>query len=289
MKTRVRKAVLPVAGLGTRFLPATKCMPKEMLPVVDKPLIQYAIEEAEAAGIEQFMLITGRGKNLLEDHFDHAFELERTLELRGRLKELEMVRDFPEPSKIQYMRQQQALGLGHAIWCARDFVRDEPFAVILPDDMVLAETGCLSQMMEAYAKVGGNVVAVDEVPREHTNRYGILDVESDDGRIAKARGVVEKPAPEDAPSTLSVIGRYILQPDIFAHLDKKQKGAGGEIQLTDAIAATLGTVPLHGLRYQGQRFDCGSKAGFVAANVAYALAREDMEKDVRLAIMELLK
>lgn len=289
MKTRVRKAVLPVAGLGTRFLPATKCMPKEMLPVVDKPLIQYAIEEAEAAGIEQFMLITGRGKNLLEDHFDHAFELERTLELRGRLKELEMVRDFPEPSKIQYMRQQQALGLGHAIWCARDFVRDEPFAVILPDDMVLAETGCLSQMMEAYAEVGGNVVAVDEVPREHTNRYGILDVESDDGRIAKARGVVEKPAPEDAPSTLSVIGRYILQPDIFAHLDKKQKGAGGEIQLTDAIAATLGTVPLHGLRYQGQRFDCGSKAGFVAANVAYALAREDMEKDVRLAIMELLK
>ncbi len=289
MKTRVRKAVLPVAGLGTRFLPATKCMPKEMLPVVDKPLIQYAIEEAEAAGIEQFMLITGRGKNLLEDHFDHAFELERTLELRGRLKELEMVRDFPEPSKIQYMRQQQALGLGHAIWCARDFVRDEPFAVILPDDMVLAETGCLSQMMEAYAEVGGNVVAVGEVPREHTNRYGILDVESDDGRIAKARGVVEKPAPEDAPSTLSVIGRYILQPDIFTHLDKKQKGAGGEIQLTDAIAATLGTVPLHGLRYKGQRFDCGSKTGFIAANVAYALDREDMEKDVRQAIMELLK
>jgi len=288
LKTRVRKAVLPVAGLGTRFLPATKCMPKEMLPVVDKPLIQYAIEEAEAAGIEQFMLITGRGKNLLEDHFDHAFELERTLEARGRLKELEMVRDFPEPSKIQYMRQQQALGLGHAIWCARDFVRDEPFAVILPDDMVLAETGCLSQMMAAYAEVGGNVIAVGDVPRAHTNRYGILDVESDDGRLAKARGVVEKPAPEDAPSTLSIIGRYILQPDIFAHLEKKQAGAGGEIQLTDAIAATIGKVPLHGLRYQGRRFDCGSKAGFIAANVAYALEREDMEKDVRAAIQEIM-
>ncbi len=288
MKSPVRKAVLPVAGLGTRFLPATKCMPKEMLPVVDKPLIQYAIEEAEAAGIEQFMLITGRGKNLLEDHFDHAFELERTLESRGRLKELEMVRDFPEPSKIQYMRQQQALGLGHAIWCARDFVRDEPFAVILPDDMVLAEKGCLSQMMDAYNEVGGNVVAVSEVPRAHTNRYGILDVEKDDGRIAKARGVVEKPDPDKAPSTLSIIGRYILQPDIFAHLAKKQAGAGGEIQLTDAIAATLGTVPLYGLRFEGRRFDCGSKAGFIAANVAYALEREDMQGDVRAAVQELL-
>ncbi len=284
----VRKAVLPVAGLGTRFLPATKCMPKEMLPIVDKPLIQYAIEEAQAAGIESIMLITGRGKNLMEDHFDHAFELERTLELRGRLKELEIVRQFPEPSTIKYTRQQQALGLGHAIWCARDFVNDDPFAVILPDDMVLAERGCLSQMMDAYNDVGGNIVAVTEVPREHTNRYGILDVESDDGRLAKARGLVEKPDSADAPSTLSIIGRYILQPDVFAHLDKKQAGAGGEIQLTDAIAETLDSTPFHGLRYEGRRFDCGSKSGFIAANVAYALEREDMASDVRLALSEIM-
>ncbi len=284
----VRKAVLPVAGLGTRFLPATKCMPKEMLPIVDKPLIQYAIEEAQAAGIESIMLITGRGKNLMEDHFDHAFELERTLEIRGRLKELEIVRHFPEPSTIKYTRQQQALGLGHAIWCARDFVNDDPFAIILPDDMVLAERGCLSQMMDAYNDVGGNIVAVTEVPREHTNRYGILDVESDDGRLAKARGLVEKPDPADAPSTLSIIGRYILQPDVFVHLDKKQAGAGGEIQLTDAIAETLDNTPFHGLRYEGRRFDCGSKAGFIAANVAYALEREDMATDVRLALSEIM-
>jgi len=285
----VRKAVLPVAGLGTRFLPATKCMPKEMLPIVDKPLIQYAIEEAQAAGIESIMLITGRGKNLMEDHFDHAFELERTLEMRGRLKELEIVRQFPEPSTIKYTRQQQALGLGHAIWCARDFVNDEPFAVILPDDMVLAKRGCLSQMMDAYEEVGGNIVAVTEVPRDQTNRYGILDVESDDGRLAKARGLVEKPDPADAPSTLSIIGRYILQPNVFTHLDKKQAGAGGEIQLTDAIAETLDSTPFHGLRYEGRRFDCGSKAGFIAANVAYALEREDMATDVQAALNEIMK
>ncbi len=289
LKTTVRKAVLPVAGLGTRFLPATKCMPKEMLPVVDKPLIQYAIEEAEAAGIEQFMLITGRGKNLMEDHFDHAFELEQILEQRGKVRELDMVRHFPEPSKIRYTRQQKALGLGHAIWCAQDFIRDEPFAVLLPDDMVLAEKGCLSQMMDAYAEVGGNIVAVTEVPREHTNRYGILDIETDDGRLAKARGLVEKPDPAEAPSTLSIIGRYILQPQVFEHLDKKIAGAGGEIQLTDAIAATLDRVPFHGLRYEGQRFDCGSKPGFIAANVAYALQRDDMEDDVRAALAEILK
>jgi len=288
LQTTVRKAVLPVAGLGTRFLPATKCMPKEMLPVVDKPLIQYAIEEAEAAGIEQFMLITGRGKNLMEDHFDHAFELEQILEQRGKSKELDLVRHFPEPSKIQYTRQQQALGLGHAIWCAKDFVGDEPFAVLLPDDMVLAEKGCLAQMMDAYNDVGGNIVAVTEVPREHTNRYGILDIESDDGKLAKASGLVEKPAPENAPSTLSIIGRYILQPDVFAHLDKQIAGAGGEIQLTDAIAATLDRVAFHGLRYEGRRFDCGSKPGFIAANVAYALQRDDMEDDVREALAELL-
>ncbi len=289
MSKPVRKAVLPVAGLGTRFLPATKCMPKEMLPVVDKPLIQYAIEEAEAAGIDQFMLVTGRGKNLMEDHFDHAVELEQILEQRGKTRELHLVQHFPEPSKIQYTRQQQALGLGHAVWCARDFVRDEPFAVLLPDDMVLAERGCLAQMMDAYDDVGGNIVAVTEVPREQTNRYGILDIESDDGRLAKATGLVEKPDPAEAPSTLSIIGRYILQPEVFEHLDKQIAGAGGEIQLTDAIAATLDRVSFHGLRYEGTRYDCGSKSGFIAANVAYALQRGDMEADVRAALAEILE
>lgn len=286
--TSIRKAVLPVAGLGTRFLPATKCMPKEMLTVVDKPLIQYAIEEAQEAGIEAIMLVTGRGKNLMEDHFDHAVELEATLQARGKTAELDLVREFPAPSKLMYTRQQQPLGLGHAIWCAREFVGDDPFAVILPDDMVLAEKGCLAQMTEAYGEVGGNIVAVTEVPREQTNRYGILDVDGDDGRLARAKGLVEKPDPADAPSTLSIIGRYILQPEVFRHLDKKETGAGGEIQLTDAIAATLGAVPFHGLRYQGRRFDCGSKAGFIAANVAYALARDDMADDVRGELKGLL-
>lgn len=284
----IRKAVLPVAGLGTRFLPATKCMPKEMLPVVDKPLIHYAIDEAMEAGIEAIMLVTGRGKTLMEDHFDHAVELEQTLAARGKDKELELVRRFPAPSKLMYTRQQAPLGLGHAIWCAREFVGDDPFAVILPDDMVLAEKGCLSQMVDAYNEVGGNIVAVTEVPREQTNKYGILDVESDDGKLAKATGLVEKPDPADAPSTLSIIGRYILQPEVFGHLDKKEKGAGGEIQLTDAIAATLGSVPFHGLRYEGRRFDCGSKPGFIAANLAYALKRSDLEADVRAELEDIL-
>ncbi len=284
----VRKAVLPVAGLGTRFLPATKCMAKEMLPIVDKPLIQYAVEEAQAAGIEAMMLVTGRGKNLMEDHFDHAVELEQTLQARGRTKELELVRQFPESSRLMYTRQQQPLGLGHAVWCAREFVGDDPFAVLLPDDLVMAEPGCLSQMVEAYNEVGGNIVAVEDVPREHTNRYGILDVESDDGRLAKAKGLVEKPEPAEAPSTLSIIGRYILQPEVFEHLKKQEQGAGGEIQLTDAMAATLDSVPFHGLRFDGRRFDCGSKAGFVAANLAFALAREDIADGVRREVAGLL-
>ena len=284
----IRKAVLPVAGLGTRFLPATKCMPKEMLPVVDKPLIQYAIEEAQEAGIEAIMLVTGRGKNLMEDHFDHAVELEQTLASRGKTAELELVKKFPEPSKLMYTRQQAPLGLGHAIWCAREFVGTDPFAVILPDDLVQADVGCLSQMVEAYNEVGGNIVAVTEVPRDQTNKYGILDVQSDDGRLAKATGLVEKPDPKDAPSTLSIIGRYILQPEVFAHLDKKETGAGGEIQLTDAIAATLGAVPFHGLRYKGRRFDCGSKQGFIAANLSYALKRADLADAVREELKDIL-
>ncbi len=284
----VRKAVLPVAGLGTRFLPATKSMPKEMLPVVDRPLIQYAIDEALEAGIDALLLVTGRGKGIMEDHFDHAYELERTLEKRGKLKELEIVRQFPEPSKMYYTRQQQPLGLGHAVWCAREFIAGEPFAVLLPDDLVKAKPGCLTQMMAAYEEVGGNIVAVTEVPREHTDRYGILDVESDDGRLAKAKGLVEKPKPAEAPSTLSIIGRYILQPEVFSYLDRQEKGAGGEIQLTDAMADTLDRVPFHGLRYEGTRFDCGSKVGFLSANVAFGLEREDLADDFRAALKGIL-
>jgi UTP--glucose-1-phosphate uridylyltransferase len=283
----VRKAVFPVAGLGTRFLPATKVMPKEMLPVVDKPLIQYAIEEARDAGIEDFILVTGRGKNMMEDHFDHAYELEAILTERGRDGDLDTVQGLaPGSGKLSYTRQRRPLGLGHAVWCARQFILGEPFAVISPDDIVLSKPGCLAQMMEAYSEVGGNVVAVEDVPREHTNRYGILDVETDDGRLAKAKGLIEKPDPSEAPSTLSIIGRYILQPEVFDHLDKHETGAGGEIQLTDAMAKTMNEMPFHGFRFSGRRFDCGTKAGFVAANVAYAMEREDLADDIRETIKE---
>jgi UTP--glucose-1-phosphate uridylyltransferase len=284
----VRKAVLPVAGLGTRFLPATKSMAKEMLTVVDKPLIQYAVEEAVAAGIEEIILVTGRGKTAMEDHFDYAVELEQTLADRGKTAELAKVQACVlEAGRLSYTRQQKALGLGHAVWCARAFIGDEPFAVLLPDDLILASPGCLAQMVEAYQVTGGNMVAVENVPREHTRRYGILDVESDDGRLARARGLVEKPEPDKAPSTLSIIGRYILQPAVFAELDKKQKGAGGEIQLTDAMANTIGKVPFHGLRFKGRRFDCGTPPGFIAANVAFALERPDLKESVRAALQGL--
>lgn len=289
MPKPIRKAVLPVAGLGTRFLPATKVMPKEMLPVVDKPLIQYAVDEARAAGIEDIVFVTGRGKEMLEDHFDNAVELETTLAERGKDAELEIVRDLMPPAgNLASVRQQAPLGLGHAVWCARQFVAGEPFAVILPDDLVLAEPGCLKQMVDAYDEVGGNVVAVVDVPKDQTNRYGILDVTSDDGKLAKAQGLVEKPDPADAPSTLSIIGRYILQPEVFEYLDKHERGAGNEIQLTDAIAKTIGDVAFHGLRFDGTRFDCGDKAGFVEANVAFALAREDVGPAVREAVSKLL-
>ena len=277
-----RKAVFPVAGLGTRFLPASKAVPKEMLPVVDKPLIQYALEEAREAGIEEFIFVTGRGKHVMEDHFDHALELEHALREKGKDEALRSVLDcMVEPGRISYTRQQQPLGLGHAVWCGRALVGDEPFVVVLPDDLILAEPGCLRQMVEAYAEVGGNLVAVEDVPREHTNRYGILDVVTDDGRLARARGLVEKPDPADAPSTLSIIGRYILQPQVFAQLARHERGAGNEIQLTDAMAATIGDIPFHGLRFEGRRFDCGNKAGFVEANVAFALERDDLADSVR--------
>jgi len=273
----VRKAVFPVAGLGTRFLPATKAMPKEMLPVVDKPLIQYAVEEARDAGIEEIIFVTGRGKSVLLDHFDHSFELEEILKEHGKSETLMQVQDvMSKPGQISSTRQQRPLGLGHAVWCARHFIAGEPFAVLLADDLIMAEPGCLKQMMDVYKDTGGNIVASEEVPREHTGRYGILDVVEDDGRLARAKGLVEKPSPEEAPSNLCIIGRYILQPEVFEHLGKQEQGAGGEIQLTDALAKTIDSIAFHGLRFEGTRFDCGDKLGFMEANVAFALARDDL-------------
>ena len=282
MTKPLRKAVLPVAGLGTRFLPATKAMAKEMLPVVDKPLIQYAIEEARAAGIEQFCMVTGRGKTALVEHFDIAFELEATLRQRNRTEALDALQGAQvEPGSMLTVRQQVPLGLGHAIWCARAFIGDDPFAILLPDDLVLSQTPCLKQLADAYRETGGNVVAVTEVPREHTNRYGILKTGKDDGRLVEVQGLVEKPAPADAPSNLSIIGRYVLMPEVIGHLAKMERGAGNEVQLTDGMAKLIGHQPFHGLRYEGTRFDCGDKAGFLEAQIAFALARPDLADAVR--------
>ena len=278
----IRKAVFPVAGLGTRMLPATKALPKEMLPVVDRPLIQYAFEEARAAGIEQFIFVTGRGKSILEDHFDRVYELEDVLARKRKTAELEAVSDWlPAAGELSYTRQPEALGLGHAVWCARHLVGDEPFAVILVDDLILAEEPCLQQMVEAFAETRGNLVAVEEVAHDQTNRYGVLDPISDDGRLVEIRGLVEKPDPEDAPSRLAVIGRYILLPQVFEHLSMQQKGAGGEIQLTDAMAKMIGRAPFHGLRFAGRRFDCGGKLGYLEAMIACALERADLRDGVR--------
>ena len=278
---KVRKAVFPVGGLGTRFLPATKAMPKEMLPVVDKPLIQYAVEEALAAGIEEIIFVTGRGKAAIEDFFDHSFELRQMLGERGKDAELHTI-DIPvlEPGRVAYTRQQAPLGLGHAVWCARELVGDEPFAILLADDLVMADNPCLKQMVDVFEQTGGNVVAVQDVPLEHTNRYGILEIASDDGRLVEIKGLVEKPDPVDAPSTLSIIGRYILLPEVFGYLSEKKKGAGGEIQLTDSMARMIGDAPFHGLRFSGRRFDCGDKAGFFEANVAFALARPELHDEI---------
>lgn len=268
----VRKAVFPVAGLGTRFLPATKVMPKEMLPLSDRPLIQHAIEEARDAGIEEFIFVTGRYKEMLEEHFDYQPELAATLEQRGKTDLLDKIRSTALPEGSLFLtRQPKPLGLGHAIWCARKLVGDEPFAILLPDDVVLAQRGCLSQMMDTYRDTGGNLVAVMDVPREQTGSYGILDIRDDDGKLVDIKGLVEKPKPENAPSTLSIIGRYILQPAVFDYLASFEKGAGGEIQLTDAMAKLIGKQPFHGLRYDGRRYDCGSRLGFIEANIAYAL------------------
>ena len=278
----LRKAVLPVAGLGTRFLPATKAMAKEMLPVVDKPLIQYAVEEARAAGIDQFCLVTGRGKTAIVEHFDIAYELEATLRARGKEDEIAKLRaSQPPPGAIVTVRQQEPLGLGHAIWCARAFVGEDPFAILLPDDLVLAEKPCMQQLAEAHAATGGCIVAVTEVPREQTNRYGILDITADDGRLVEVSGLVEKPDPLLAPSTLAIIGRYVLLPEVLTHLARFERGAGGEVQLTDAMTRMIGEHPFHGLRFEGRRFDCGDKAGFLEAQIAFALRRPDLADTVR--------
>jgi len=281
MERQVRKAVFPVGGTGTRFLPATKAVPKEMLPVVDKPLIQYAVEEAQAAGIEEFIFVTSRGKTAIEDHFDNNLEIQNLLRERGKLEEAVRIGGpMFEPGQIAFTRQQKPLGLGHAVWCARDLVGDEPFAVLLADDLVRAKTPCLKQMVDIHADIGGSIVAVMDVPRDHTNRYGILDIGATEGNLVDVCGLVEKPDPADAPSTLSVIGRYILQPEVFGHLSGHERGAGGEIQLTDAMAKMIGRSPFHGLLFEGERFDCGDKAGFLEANLAFALDRDDLRDQV---------
>jgi UTP--glucose-1-phosphate uridylyltransferase len=278
----LRKAVLPVAGLGTRFLPATKAMPKEMLTVVDRPLIQYAVDEARAAGIELFCMVTGRGKTALIDHFDVSYELEATLRARDKMEALAGLEAMRlPPGAITTVRQQEPLGLGHAIWCARTFIGDDPFVILLPDDMVLADTSCTAQLAEAYRETEGSVVAVVEVPPDQTNKYGILDIGSDDGRLVEVKGLVEKPKPEVAPSNLSIIGRYVLMPEVLQHLSKMERGAGNEVQLTDAMAKMIGTSPFHGLRFEGKRFDCGDKVGFLEAQLAFALSRPDLADDVR--------
>jgi UTP--glucose-1-phosphate uridylyltransferase len=257
-------------------------MAKEMLPVVDKPLIQYAIEEARAAGIEQFCLITGRGKTALVEHFDVAFELEATLRQRHKQAELDMLAASRlEPGALVTVRQQEPLGLGHAIWCARAFIGDDPFAILLPDDLILSKTPCTKQLADAHRETGGSVVAIVEVPPEHTNRYGILKTGKDDGRLVEVTGLVEKPKPEDAPSNLSIIGRYVLLPDVIPHLARMERGAGNEVQLTDGMARMIGTTPFHGLRYEGRRFDCGDKIGFLEAQIAFALQRPEMAGQVR--------
>lgn len=282
MTKPVRKAIFPVGGLGTRFLPATKAMPKEMLPVVDKPLIQYAVEEARDAGIEEFIFVTSRGKSVIEDHFDHSSDLQHALLDRGKTALWETVRSVVlDAGKVFYTRQPEPLGLGHAVWCARHLVGDEPFAVLLADDLIMSKQPCLGQMIEAHADVGGSMVAVMDVPLEHTSRYGIVASKRASGNVVSVDGLVEKPKPAEAPSTLAVIGRYILDPKVFTHLNEQQRGAGNEIQLTDALAKLIGNTPFHGLRFEGKRFDCGDKLGFVEANVAFALQRTDLGGSVR--------
>ncbi|XSG83358.1 MAG: UTP--glucose-1-phosphate uridylyltransferase GalU [Methyloligella sp. ZOD6] len=290
MSAPVRKAVFPVAGLGTRFLPATKAMPKEMLTVVDRPLIQHVVDEAMAAGIEHLIFVTGRNKGIIEDHFDRQFELDHTLAARGKTETLAQLNaELPLAGQTSFTRQQDPLGLGHAVWCAREIVGDEPFALILPDVLVKSEgKGCLAQMMDVYEAHGGNVLAVEEVPKEAVSSYGILSVGEGDGTIFPVDGMVEKPKPEDAPSNLSILGRYILQPEIFDILTDQETGAGGEIQITDAMLKLLQDQPFHAIKCEGTAYDCGSKIGFLAANVAYGLDQEDLAEPFEAEIRRLL-
>ena len=277
---KLRKAVFPVGGLGTRFLPATKAMPKEMLPVVDKPLIQYAVDEAREAGIEQMIFVTGRGKSALEDHFDISYELESTMSGRGKSLDAIAGTRF-KPGEIIYVRQQEPIGLGHAIWCARHIIGDDPFAIFLPDELMVGEPGCMKQMVEAYEQVGGNIVCGYEVAEDQTNKYGIVTPGKVDGPLVEVLGLVEKPAPGTAKSNLMIPGRYILQPEVMRVLETQGRGAGNEIQLTDAMAQMIGTQSFHAYKFGGRRYDCGDKAGFIMANIALALDREDLAPTVR--------
>jgi UTP--glucose-1-phosphate uridylyltransferase len=288
---RIRKAIFPVAGLGTRFLPATKAMPKEMLPVVDRPLIQHVVDEARQAGIEHFIFVTGRNKSVIEDHFDRQFELELTLVERGKKADLALLsQDLPEAGTASFTRQQSPLGLGHAVWCARELVGDEPFALLLPDVLVQNSRGCLAQMIDAAQTLDGNanIIAVEEVPAERIHMYGVVGVGTAKGKAFAITKMVEKPKASEAPSNLTITGRYILQPQIFEILEKQAAGAGGEIQLTDAMVALARTQPFYGLKFEGRSFDCGSKIGFLAANVAYGLDRPDIAPEFRHEIARLL-
>jgi UTP--glucose-1-phosphate uridylyltransferase len=288
-KKRIRKAVLPVAGLGTRFLPATKAMPKEMLTVVDRPVVQHVVDEARAAGIEHFIFVTGRNKGVIEDHFDSQFELERTLAERGKKAELErLLAELPQPGQTSFTRQQAPLGLGHAVWCAREIVGAEPFAVLLPDVLHFGSPPCLAQMIEAFEAHGGNHMAVAPVPADQTHLYGIVGVKDASAKVSPVTGMVEKPKAGSAPSNLHISGRYILQPQIFEFLEQRKQGAGGEIQLTDAMIALARQQPFYAVRFDGTIYDCGSKIGFLAANVAYALARDDLAPALKAELKKLL-
>lgn len=290
MRKKVTKAIFPVAGLGTRFLPATKSVPKEIMTLVDKPLVQYAIDEARAAGIKEFIFVTSRGKGALEDYFDHAPQLEQELRKKGKDDLLETLKNTNMDSgAIAYIRQHKALGLGHAVWCARRLIANEPFAVMLPDDVIAAEKPCLQQMVEAYEETGGNMVAAMEVPPEKAGAYGVLDIKEDMGAMVSVNGMVEKPKTEEAPSNLAVIGRYILDPHVLSNLNKMKSGAGGEIQLTDAIAKEIEQGrDVYGFRFRGQRFDCGSKAGFLQATVSFGLARDELRDDLYCYLQEMM-
>lgn len=287
--TPVRKAVFPVAGLGTRFLPATKVSPKEMLTVVDRPVLQYVVDEAREAGIEQLIFVTGRNKGVIEDHFDIAFELEDTLEKRGKADPLnELRRELPQAGTVSFTRQQSPLGLGHAVWCARHLVGDEPFALLLPDVIIKAERGCMAQMMDVYNEYGGNVIAVEEVPSDQTHQYGVVEIDGE-GDVFSVTGMVEKPAKGTAPSNLIITGRYILQPQIFDLLATQDKGAGGEIQITDSMLTLMREQGFRGLRFKGTTYDCGSKIGFLAANLAFGLDRPELAPKLREEAVRLLR